>query len=607
MQESTLDVRTGARGARTGLAAVRTAGLVFGAFVGTSAMAQSSVALLEIEGSPTDQPAPMVSLFGGEAPTLMDYVDALYDFAHSDEHDGLVIRLKDAALGFTQVEELGSAMDAAREHGKKIVVFAESYDPTGLLLGARADEVLLQQGGIVSLPGVYMEEMFLADTLAWAGLDADMIQVGDYKGANEQLTRSEPSKAWDQNISSLLDSMYAHLREQISEGFGLDDEQLDEAMRQAWMAPGRVAERVGLIDDEVDYADIWKGDALTRVFGGEIEYGGELIDYGSEIDTSNPFAMFTMLMEGPQRGTTGPTIAILHLNGPIMDGDSSSGGAFGGASVGSRTLRNAMSEIAGDENVLGCIVRIDSPGGSASASEMIWEGLRRLGDEKPVWVSIGSMAASGGYYSAVGGEKIYVNPSSIVGSIGVVGGKITGGDLLDKVKVGVVERVRGPRAGMMSFSSQWTEDERALVRARMLQTYTDFAKRVKQGRPGIDLDKVGEGRLFLGSEAVDLKMADAVGGLDDAIWDLAEELDVEDFDIVHYPAPPSFEEVISEALGGFVKSRELSAEGTLPLASAIRAAIGDERFEAVRDALNAVALLRTEPVLLTMPRAIIVR
>ncbi len=605
MQESTLDVRTGARGAHRGLAGA--VALAAGALASGSALAQSSVALLEIEGSPADQPAPMVSLFGGEAPTLMDYIDALHELAQGDEHDGVVIRLKDAALGFTQVEELGSAMDAVREQGKKIIVFAESYDPTGLLLGARADEVLLQQGGIVSLPGVYMEEMFLADTLAWAGLDADMIQVGAYKGANEQLTRSTPSEAWDENISSLLDSMYEHLREQISEGFGLSEKQLDEAMRQAWMAPGRVAERVGLIDDEVDFADLWTGDAMTRVFGGEIKYGGELIDYGSKIDTSNPFAVFSMLMEGPKRGTTGPTIAVLHLNGPIMDGDSSSGGAFGGASVGSRTLRNAMSEIARDENVLGCIVRIDSPGGSASASEMIWEGLHRLGDAKPVWVSIGSMAASGGYYAAVGADKIYVNPSSIVGSIGVVGGKITGGEMLDKMKVGVVERVRGPRAGMMSFSSQWNEDERAIVRARMLQTYTDFAKRVKQGRPGIDLDEVGEGRLFLGSRAVELNMADEVGGLDDAIWDLADKLDIEEFDIVHYPEPPSFEEVISEALGGFVRSRELAAEGTLPLASAIRAAIGDQRFEAIRDALNAVAMLRTEPVLLTMPRAIIVR
>jgi len=566
------------------------------------------VALLEIEGAVGDRPAPYAWFTGETAPTLLEIVDAVRGAAGDRDVDGMVVRLRDAALSMSDVDELGSAMDAFRASGKKIAVFAEVYEPTHLLLGAHADHVILQQGGYVMLPGISMEEMFLADTLAWAGLDADFVQIGDYKGANEMMTRSEPSPAWDENISGLLDALYAHMREGMREGRGLSDRELDRAMSELWLASGSVAERNGVIDTEADFADLWGGGALEPVFGGDIEYAGELLaSDGSGLDTSNPFALFTMLMEGPTNRSTGPTIAVLHLDGPIVDGDSSPGGAFGGSSVGGRTLRNAMSDIAADDNIFGCVVRIDSPGGSAAASEMIWEGLRRLSDEMPVWVSIGDMAASGGYYSAVGGDRIYLNPSSIVGSIGVVGGKITAGELLDRAEVNIVERTRGPRAGMMSISNGWTAAERALVQKRMLDVYVQFAQRVTQGRPDADLDRIGEGRLFVGAEAVELSMADELGGLPDAIADMARSEGVRDYDVMHFPAPGSFEDMLEEAFGGFVRSREAAADGTLPMAAAVRSVLGDGRFEAVRDALEAVVQLRSEPVLLTMPRAFVIR
>jgi len=595
-----------------GEAGILTAGVAGAALVVgmvTPALAgPARVAVLDIEGVVADRPDPYAWFTGDVSPTLLDMVDAVREAADDDDIDGLIVRLKDAALGLSHVDELGAAMDRFRKSGKEIVVFSETFGPSGLLIGARADAVVLQQGGYVSMPGMYMEEMFLADTLSWAGLEADFVQIGDYKGANEQMTRSAPSEAWDENISGLLDAMYGHLRDGIMDGRDLSDSELDEAMGELWLAPGSVAERVGVIDHELDFAELWSGEALADVFGGEVEYAGSLLgSTGASLDTSNPFALFSMLMEGPSSSTSGPTIAVLHLDGPIVDGESSGGGAFGGASVGGRTLRNAMADIAQDENIVGCVVRIDSPGGSAAASEMIWQGLRNLSEDKPVWVSVGSMAASGGYYSAVGGDKIYLNPSSIVGSIGVVGGKITGGELLDRVKVGVVERTRGPRGAMMSFSSTWNSGERALVERRMLEIYMQFAQRVGQGRPDADLDKVGEGRLFLGTDAVRLGMADELGGLEDAVSDLAAETGVRRYDVAHFPAPPSFEDMLEEAFGGFIRSREVAADGTLPMATAVKAMIGDERFDAVRDALNAVVQLRTEPVLLTMPRAIIIR
>src|SRR5690606_7120002 len=135
-----------------------------------------------------------------------------------------------------------------------------------------------------------------------------------------------------------------------------------------------------------------------------------------------------------------------------------------------------------DDLIKGVIIRINSPGGSATASEVIWRGVQRVAAKKPVWVSVGSMAASGGYYIAVAGDKIYVTPSGIVGSIGVVGGKISMGGLYDLLHVNVVERARGPRADLFSSSQPWTDQQRAFVRDKMAETYDLFTRRVAQGR-----------------------------------------------------------------------------------------------------------------------------
>lgn len=572
------------------------------------AIAQSyDVAMLEIEGAPLARAAGM-ALFGDAGLAFPDYLDALHGAADDRSLEAVIVRLKDASLQTTQIEELSQAIAAVRDAGKRVTVFAEGYDTAGLLLGAHADEVLIQQGGGVMLPGLYMEEMYLADTLKWAGLDADFVQVGDYKGANEMYMNAQPSEAWDQNISGLLDSMYAEVRATLKEGRGLTDAELDEAMRRCWMADGATAVEVGLIDGQVDLTELLDHVEQTARAGGwsggELVYQGDLIaDSESEMDFSNPFLMLSQLFEPPQRFTSGPTIAVLHIDGAIMDGDSSPGGPLSSASVGSRSIRNAIKDIAKDDNIGGVVVRIDSPGGSAIASEIIWQGLDRLAEDKPVWVSVGSMAASGGYYIAVGGEKIYVNPSSIVGSIGVVGGKISFAGLLDRVDANIVGRSRGPMAGMFGMVNGWDESELAAVREKMTETYELFTSRVSAGRPGIDLSKTAEGRLFLGDDAVRLNMADELGSLDDALDDLAGTLGYEEFDVMDFPPPPSLDEMIEQALGGFISAPGVDSPAGLPASLAgLRTLLGAERFDMLKQAVSVAVMLRQEPVLLTMPR-----
>lgn len=567
--------------------------------------AAPSVAVIEIEGSPAEMQTGFTWL-GDGAQTLLGLIETLDTLAVDDEFAGVLIRLKDATLNYTQVEELGSAIERVRGAGKRVDLFAEGYGTTELLLGSHADKVLIQKGGPVSFPGIYMEEMFLADTLNWVGVQAQLVQVGAYKGANEQMTRSSPSPEWDQNISSLLDALYANVRGDLISGRGMSSAQLDKAMEIVWMASGEEAVASGLIDAEVDLPNL--PDYLKTAYGDGVKWVSDPYAVNkAKTDFSNPLALFSQIGKSSEVRVDHPTIAVLHINGTIIDGDSSSGGLFGGgSSVGSRTIRNAIEKIMKEPLIKGVIVRVDSPGGSAIASEIMWQGIERLKGEKPVYVSVGSMAASGGFYVLSAGDKVFVNPSSIVGSIGVVGGKYSVGELYDKAKIKIVERSRGPMASLFGSSEAWGEKELAAVRGRMTQTYDLFTSRVIAGRPGIDLSKTAEGRLFVGSDAVGLKMADEIGGLDDAVNDLAARLDISDFDVVHYPAPPSFDQVLQNMLGGFVSA---PAAGAAPgsVGAILRGVLGEARYQAAVDSLNGITLLQSEPVLLINPSTIIIR
>lgn len=571
------------------------------------------IGILEIEGALKERPAaasPFASSKHSE--TLRGLIAALREAAARTDLKGVVIKLKEPQLKTSQIEELGQAMTALRAAGKKIHLYAYGYDTSELLLGSYADEVIVQTGGGVSLPGVYMEEMYLADTLAWAGVKADYVQIGDYKGASETMVNSKPSEPWNQNIEQLLDGLYGQVRTTLKAGRKMNDAKLDAAMAEAAWATADDAKRLGLVDSIVDLPAL--GDHLKAAYGSDIAWNDNLLkDSTTKLDTSNPFALFSALMTKKDEKPKRDTLAIVHIDGAIIDGDSTSGGLLGGgSSVGSLTIRRALSQIEDEPLIKGVLVRIDSPGGSAIASEVIWQGLRRIADKgKPVYVSVGSMAASGGYYIAVAGQKIYVNPSSIVGSIGVVGGKLALGGLYEKFKLNVVSRSRGPRGMLMASAPAWSESDRAYIRQKMTETYTVFTGRVTQGRPGIDLKATAEGRLFTGQRALDMNMADAIGGVEDALAGLATavNLNAGSYDTMDYPQPKGLEETLQDLFGQFASAPSVNAPSPLlrDAAAAARQLLGPQAWSSLQSSLEAFAQLRTEPVILAAPRAIIVR
>ncbi len=588
--------------------------LAFSLATTSVATAEATVGWIEIKGGLAEKPDQFAWLTGSSKPTLSDVVTAINTAAERDDLDGLVLRLREPAFTTTHIEELGQAMLEFREAGKQIHVFTEIYGPGELILGSYADEVIIQTGGAVSFPGIHVEEMFLADTLAWLGVKMDFVQIGAYKGASEQLGNNAPSKAWDENISQLLDSLYGAMCDHITEGRDISQQELTDAMKTLWYASGADAIEAGLIDLEIDRLDLTAH--LEDVYRGDVSYDTDLVTEGDGLGIdamSNPFAMLQILTQQPDHKPKRSTIAVLDIDGAIIDGDSKPGGLFGGdGSVGSLTIREALKKIEDESLIKGVVVRIDSPGGSAIASDSIWMGLRRVAEKKPVWISVGSMAASGGYYIAVAGERIYVNPSSIVGSIGVVGGKPVLGGAYDKLKINVVPRDRGPAASLMSTLEPWTAQQHDLVRERMTETYDVFVDRVRAGRSGIDIDKTAEGRLFAGDKAIDLDMADEIGGLDVAIRDLAAEINLSEgrYDVMHYPGPKSIDELLSDLLGGFSASAPgvESQGGGLLMGAALdtlRQLVGERSWSSLSTSLEAMWQLRREPVLLTSPRVLL--
>ena len=593
--------------ARVVMVAVAIVG-VFGATA--PAMAAVRVGYLTLEESYPERQALAPGMLGGEGDrTLRDVIATLDDVAARDDLSGLVVRLREPQLKQTQIEEIGRAMERVRASGKKVYVFTEIYGTGEILVGCHADEIILQDGGVVSIPGIYMQEMFLADTLRWVGVEPDYVQIGDYKGASEMMARTGPSPEWDQNISGVLDAMYENMLQTIMHGRRMSHAEAETALAQCFWADGKRALMAGIIDAEVDRLDLdahlarQYGDSVAMVSDLWVTSDGPAPDFAS----MGMFEAFGTLMralsEGGTRAPSRDTIALLYIDGMIIDGESSRSLLGGSESVGSLTVRKALKEIEQDPLVKGLVVRIDSPGGSAVASEIIWQGIKRVSAAgKPVWVSVGSLAASGGYYIAVAGERIYVNPGSIVGSIGVVGGKLAMDGLFEKVKANVVARARGPRADMMGSLHVWTPDERAIIRERMTETYNLFASRVQSGRRGIDLSKTAEGRLLVGQDAVALKMADGVEGIDQVIAGMAEALSLGagSYDVLDYPAPKSLEEVIQDLVG-------MGASARLPegaLAAAGRAALGEEAWRQVSWGVEAVLQLRNRPVMLVMPRVL---
>ena len=567
------------------------------------------VGWLEISGRLRSGPAPYAWVDKSDMPpSLEDVLDQLHHVAKGDQYKGVVIYLDEPSLTRTQAMAIGEAMKKVRAAGKKVLCFSVAYDLRSYLLASYANLILLQHRGSVELSGMSMEQMYFAGLFKKIGVRADLLQIGKYKGAEEPFTREGPSKAWQENLGHLLDGMYSQIIGTIASNRHETAAAVEKMIHDSWGMNDHDYLKSGVVDRLVD-RDLL---GVTQVeFGNDFVWDDSMgvTESGGQMP-SNPFAMLRMLFQTPQRATNGPTIAVLHAFGAITGGRSRRGaGPLGSNSIGSRTMVKVLGELRDDSNVKGVVIRLDSPGGSALASEVIWQAVRKLANEKPVFVSVGGMAASGAYYISSASDEIYVSPESIVGSIGVVGGKVVLGGLYDKLGIHVTHVSRGPWGDMFNSVTPFTDAQRKVVHASMVRVYQQFLDRVRTGRGKRlkkPLDSLAKGRLFTGTEAVADGLADKIGTQDQAVAAVAKEAGLKrgDYTVQNYPGPLSLQEYLQTAFGVEAPTLDVNSASALSAAASM---LGPRAWSAVNEEMTGMMQLRNERVLMLMPAAIVVK
>ncbi len=519
--------------------------------------AKATVVRMTIEGAYPEGPS-MPGLFAEIQPSLDKALQRIDAAAEDADVDALWLRIEPLAVGRAKLHELRSAIARFRKSGKPVYAELSAGDGSQYLLAAACSEVVMPPGGMLLVPGVRAEVTFYKGLLDKLGIQFDMLQMGKYKGAAEPYTRSEMSPPLRESIEALVDDAYASLATAIAEGRGMKDYKvktlIDEGLFTAQSA------RAARLIDHVLYPDQFEEQLRKQLKADELNV---VTDYKKKkIDTD--FSGLSGLMKMMQLFTGGKAektvkadkrIAVVYAVGPITLGKSASD-LFGDSYVGSSTVVKALRTAADDEKVVAIVLRIDSPGGSAVASDLIWRETVRI--KKPIVASMGDVAASGGYYIAMGADRIVAAPDTVTGSIGVVGGKVVLGGLFDKVGVTTEVIARGANSGAFSSTTPFSPEERRAMQKMLQAVYRQFVGKAAQGRkmPAGELEKLAQGRVWTGRAALKNGLVDQLGTLGDAVAAARKAAGVkpdEEVDLLILPKPKSF----FEQLFG---SEEVSAE-----------------------------------------------
>jgi protease-4 len=518
----------------------------------TTAGARPQVAYFNLADPVSEKPAGFSLLAGTDSSTFREILRRVEKARDDKNIKAVLFTLGDGVLNLEQSLELRDLLLDLRKQNKRSFVYADTYDMSSYLVASGASDICMMDGGDIEMPGVGLETMFAKGTLDLVGVQADYIQIGKFKGADEMFTRTGPSPELSGELNRLVDSIYAELVETISSSRKLPPDQVKACFDLA-MVPAKQAKEKGLVDHLIDVDGL--RDLMAEQLGGRVTL---VHDYGVEqqptIDLSSPFAILSLLNKKPAEASSKPCVAIIYAEGEIVDGAAGESLFSAADTIGSEDIRQAMRMAERDKNIKAIVLRIDSPGGSALASEAMWQAVRRAAAQKPVVISVGTMAASGGYYLATSGNYIFADPTAIVGSIGVVGGKFVLKDLFNKVGISTYNVQRGANADLFSEDTPWTDAQRQLVTDWMHQTYDQFTDRVMTTRKDkiANIDDVAQGRIFMARQAKDLGLVDEIGGEQSALDYAASKggLASGQYDVRVLPPTKTLADILSGAAGG---------------------------------------------------------
>ena len=553
----------------------------------------NSLLTLRVAGSLPDYSPddPFKKYFGGPDQSLTGLVMQFKKAKVDKRIKTILLEVDMSGVGWGKAEELRDAIADFRSSGKPVYAYLEFGLNKEYYIATACDKIYVAPPGELFINGLAADVMFFRGSLDKLGIYPDIYQIGKYKSAGDMFTQKQMTDAHREYINSLLDDLYGRYVNTIAQARKKTPDEVRALIDNAPYGAAK-AKEAGLID-EVAYRD-----DLEKQIKSQLGY--------KDADAFTPVRGADYRDVAPESLglNEGERIAVIYGTGTIGSGTSENSPS-GGQSIGSDTVAKALNDAAADKTIKAIILRVDSPGGSGLASDIIWHAVEAANQKKPVVVSMSDVAASGGYYISAAASKIIAEPSSITGSIGVVAGKPVMRGFYDWLGISNEYVLRGKNAGMFRETEKFSDDERAKFEDWIKTTYyQDFIPKVARGRKkdAESIDAVGQGRVWTGAQAKDRGLVDDFGGLDKAIEvakDLAKIPKDKGVERVILPYPQTF---LQQLLSGTNDSSNTKLEQQRAIAAALP--------EDAKRAFRYMALMdqmRNGEVMLLMPFDIRVR
>ncbi|MEM7673606.1 MAG: signal peptide peptidase SppA [Verrucomicrobiota bacterium] len=523
--------------------------------------------VMSLDRSISDAPpqfTPQEAFFGafnGREPgmNLLGILDTIHAAKSDDRIAGIFVAgnvfSQNYGSGLPVLSELRNVLEDFKTSGKKVIGFLESADLSEFYLYSVLDELYMHPMGSLSLPGLATENPYFGEALERLGVGAQIVRVGDYKSAVEPFIASSMSRESREQMSAMIEDVWSRISVEIAQARGIEVSLLNDLISYDPLVSADEAMAADFVDGILYYDEVLKKVAESGAsdMNGRTFKQMAIEDYAASLAEpgANPFEEVT--------SGSKPTVAIVYAEGDIVDGDKPE------QNVPGDWLARQLRDIRYDDSVEALVLRVNSPGGSAYASEVILRELELISEEIPVVISMGTLAASGGYWISTANDIIIADPNTITGSIGVFGILFNFKDLINKWGIYFDGVETHPYGSLFSAFEKKTPEALALVQQDVDSIYEDFLERVTNST-GIDdsdvLNALAGGRVWTGSQALELGLVDRLGGLNDAIDEALELAGLTDLDysLREVPGVQSPQEMLLELLSGGYDVSELGLD-----------------------------------------------
>ena len=461
---------------------------------------------------------------------LRDLISSIEIAGNNPKIEGISLRSDYVTAGWAQTNSIRKALKAFKDKGKFIYAYGDFFTQKGYFLSSVADSIFLNPVGSIELKGLASEVLYFKDFQDQYGFKMEVIRHGKYKSAVEPFLQNKMSSENEYQISTLLNDIWSVLRDEISLTRNLNPESLDALIETNNISIPEDAIKTKLIDGII-YEDVFEDKIKIRL-GLKEEENIKKVNI-SIVNASKNLYNYNIK----------DRIAVVFAKGPILYGEGSE------LIIAQDIFIETLEELAKDDWIKAVVIRIDSPGGSALVSELLWRSIVKLKEHKPVIVSIGNIAASGGYYIATAADYIFANPVSVTGSIGVFAALPNAKNFLDKIGVQAQSVETHPNAMGYSTYQPLTSAFKRQMKKGIEKTYNIFKERVINGRSlnPDTVENISQGKVWSGKRGLTLGLIDYLGDLQDAINFAAKKVELENYNVLEYP---KFEESLENMLMG---------------------------------------------------------